>query len=363
VVVCGAGIVGCSTAYFLQRLAAERRRPVRVAVVDRQGVGEAATGNAAGFLPREFHNGLDDELHEKGFLELRQLASELGLSSYHPLPGWLVRPESRDALPADVPPWLDGEVSVAHDIGEAAQVDARELTGELFRASGAELVKGAVEGVEEVAEWGSRRVTGVKVGSELLPCHAAVVALGPWSVLAEDWFRGFRVPLRGTLGSLACYERPAGSVSSGIAISQQDEQGRDLSVIVRADGQVSCLGVQGGHKVLSAQDLRQLNPEDVRPDSGDVEAGRAAFERLSSLTRGQAPDSARAGIRAVMANQAPMIGKVPGYGGSAYVACGHNCYGILCGPITGKAIAEEILDGSASCVDLSPFDPARHQLW
>lgn len=363
VVICGAGVIGCSTAYYLRRLGKARQRQVKTVVVDRKGLGEAATGVAAGFLPREFHNGLDDQLHDRGFLEMRKLAAELELKTYKPLPGWLVRPDSSAAAPAGTAPWLDGEVSITQEIGEAAQVDPSELTSALFGASGAELRPGAVRGIEEVSDWGNQRLTGIRIDDDVVRCDVAVVAMGPWSVLAEDWFQGFRVPLLGTLGSMAFYDRPAGSIHSAIAISQQDDEGRDVMVTARADGKVTCLGVQGGHKVLTGQDLRQLNPEDVLPVQEDLEAGRNAFERLSSLTRGEAPDSIGAGVRSVMTNRAPMIGRIPGYGGTAYVACGHNAYGILCGPITGKALAEEILDGHSTCVDLAPFDPARHQLW
>lgn len=55
---------------------------------------------------------------------------------------------------------------------------------------------------------------------------------------------------------------------------------------------------------------------------------------------------------------APVIGEVPGVKG-CYVATGHNCWGILNGPATGAAVAELVLDGKASIVDLSRFSPAR----
>eukprot|EP00325_Prymnesiales_sp_UTEX-LB-985_P001612 CAMPEP_0174706118 /NCGR_PEP_ID=MMETSP1094-20130205/9087_1 /TAXON_ID=156173 /ORGANISM="Chrysochromulina brevifilum, Strain UTEX LB 985" /LENGTH=87 /DNA_ID=CAMNT_0015904347 /DNA_START=55 /DNA_END=318 /DNA_ORIENTATION=- len=55
---------------------------------------------------------------------------------------------------------------------------------------------------------------------------------------------------------------------------------------------------------------------------------------------------------------APVIGRCPDVDG-AYVATGGGCWGILCGPATGLAMAELILDGEATSVDLSPFEPAR----
>ena len=57
-------------------------------------------------------------------------------------------------------------------------------------------------------------------------------------------------------------------------------------------------------------------------------------------------------------NGDPVIGPIPGVQG-AYVATGHSCWGILNGPATGLAVSELLLDGKASCVDLSPFAVGR----
>ena len=46
---------------------------------------------------------------------------------------------------------------------------------------------------------------------------------------------------------------------------------------------------------------------------------------------------------------------VPG----AFVASGGGCWGILCGPATGLALSELLLDGAAASVDLTPFSPQR----
>ena len=54
----------------------------------------------------------------------------------------------------------------------------------------------------------------------------------------------------------------------------------------------------------------------------------------------------------------PLIGKVPGTEG-AYIATGHNVWGILNAPATGEAMAELVAKGIAETTDLTPFDPAR----
>ena len=54
----------------------------------------------------------------------------------------------------------------------------------------------------------------------------------------------------------------------------------------------------------------------------------------------------------------PVLGQLPTVEG-AFVAAGHNCWGILWAPVTGQAIAELVLDGAASVVNLRPFSPRR----
>ena len=58
------------------------------------------------------------------------------------------------------------------------------------------------------------------------------------------------------------------------------------------------------------------------------------------------------------ADAMPLLGAVPDVPG-AYLATGHNCWGMLNAPASGRAMAELLCDGASSSIDLSPFDPAR----
>jgi len=55
----------------------------------------------------------------------------------------------------------------------------------------------------------------------------------------------------------------------------------------------------------------------------------------------------------------PFIGPIPDLKG-AYIATGHSCWGILNGPATGLAVAELIVSGESTSVDISAFDPGRN---
>ena len=63
-------------------------------------------------------------------------------------------------------------------------------------------------------------------------------------------------------------------------------------------------------------------------------------------------------LRPVSGDGLPVIGAAPGRRG-AYVATGHGRKGVILSLATGEAMAELIMEGRSSEVDLTPFDPAR----
>ena len=65
-------------------------------------------------------------------------------------------------------------------------------------------------------------------------------------------------------------------------------------------------------------------------------------------------------FRPVTRDGLPLIGPISDVKG-AYVATGHSVWGILNAPATGEAIAELILDGRASALDIAAFAPRRMQ--
>src|SRR5256885_10979022 len=74
VVVCGAGVIGASVAYFLAR------RGVGVTVVERSGVACAASGKSGGFLALDWCDGSPlGPLARKSFALHAELAKHLGI--------------------------------------------------------------------------------------------------------------------------------------------------------------------------------------------------------------------------------------------------------------------------------------------
>jgi glycine/D-amino acid oxidase-like deaminating enzyme len=91
----------------------------------------------------------------------------------------------------------------------------------------------------------------------------------------------------------------------------------------------------------------------ARPIASRLSANRC--HRNSAPTRSSRDKPASAPLTQ---DGLPLIGKVPSVEG-AYVATGHNVWGILNAPATGEALAELIVDGVARSTDLTPFDPIR----
>jgi D-amino-acid dehydrogenase len=94
---------------------------------------------------------------------------------------------------------------------------------------------------------------------------------------------------------------------------------------------------------------------DVRPERlGQLM--RSASLYYDGVTQAEALD-VWVGLRPCTPDGLPAIGPLPGIQG-LYAATGHGMLGLTLGPITGKLLSEQVLDGSAS-LPLGPFDPGR----
>jgi glycine/D-amino acid oxidase-like deaminating enzyme len=357
VVVCGAGVVGASVAYFLAE------RGVAVTVVERTGVACAASGKSGGFLALDWcDNSPLGPLARASFALHADLARELGADyGYRRMDtfmlaareGATVRGGHRMPAPSwPTPSWMDGSAIVAGALGSTettAQVHPARFTEALLdaaRAKGAILRRGVVE--EVVVRDGVAR--GVQVSGEELAADAVVLALGPWTSRAA---RGLRLPavrgLKGYSVTLAAGNLPA----HALFMDYRTADGRALEpeIIPRPDGEVYVCGMadlQALPESAEGVEVSETACAVLARAAGQVSAGLAS----AAITRRQAC------YRPVTDDGLPLIGRVPGAAG-AYVATGHGPWGMLNAPATGLALAELIVGGAAKAVDLRAFDPAR----
>jgi glycine/D-amino acid oxidase-like deaminating enzyme len=194
-------------------------------------------------------------------------------------------------------------------------------------------------------------VRGIEVDGETIEADATVIAMGPWSMLAARWLP--LPPVLGLKGHSLVFHTGASVPAEALFLEYEDLSGEVHSpeVFPRADGTTYVCAI-------SSESPLPVDPVDVTPDQGATERLQAMCSNISPKLDAAKVLARQACHRPVTQDGLPLIGAVPGCRG-AYVAAGHSVWGILNAPATGEAMAELIVDGSASSIDLSPFDHAR----
>ena len=352
VIVCGAGVIGASVAYFLAC------RGVSVTVVERSGVACAASGKSGGFLALDWCDGSPlGPLARASFALHAELAGQLGADyGYRRMDTFMLAARERGTVAGGhrvaAPRWLDGAGVVTAALGSpetTAQVHPARFTTALLgaaQARGSDLRIGVVEGV--VQKDGAAR--GVSVDGETIEADAVVLAMGPWTGRAAGRLPLPRISgLKGYSVTLAAADVPA----HALFVDYRLADGRTLEpeIFPRPDGEVYVCGMADPAPLPDS-------PEAVEVSEASCAILSHAAGRVSTTLAGAQITRRQACYRPVTDDGLPLIGRVPGVAG-AYVATGHGPWGILNAPATGKSLAELITEGAAALVDLRPFDPAR----
>ncbi|KAK3004707.1 hypothetical protein RJ639_018915 [Escallonia herrerae] len=411
VVVCGGGVIGVCTAYFLAKKGAA------VTLIEKSSIACAASGKAGGFLALDWcdggplsslarasfdlHCSLARELNGPQSYGYRALDT-LSLSITESEPAHGRKPSSK------LPSWVDGPSGNARPIGTTettAQVHPQLFTRALLSKAtslyGVEVVIGKLERVE--VEEGRVRAVALE-DREVVKADAVVLALGPWTSKLSLLSSLFRVYGLKAHSIVLEPKEPDAITPHALFLSYYSAQGgkpMDPEVYPRPtelkrvqhwelrrvrQGTTSLILVYGalskdreawpgaGHPCfglvieligevyicgLSAEAEVPDDPPQVVPNPESIRVLKRVAKTVSShFGEGERVIAEQACFLPCTDDSAPVIGEVPGVKG-CYVATGHNCWGILNGPATGAAVAELVVDGRASLVDLTPFSPAR----
>ena len=354
VVVCGAGVIGASVAYFLAE------RGVAATLVERHRVACAASGKSGGFIARDWCEGQPQaELARVSFDLHAELARTLDADyGYKGIDTLLVAGSDGGDVERyrgmASPDWLDGRCAVHSAIGTrhtTATIHPERFTRALVdaaRARGAKVVEGVVDGV---ARNSSGAIRGVRIDGVEAAADAVVIAMGPWSILAARWLP--LPPVAGLKGYSVVLAPRTPVAAQALFVEYESASGERTSpeIVARADGEVWACG-------QSSDDPLPVDPANVSVDEAKCREIARICAALSSCLDGAGVLRTQACYRPICADAMPLLGPIPGVPG-AYVATGHNCWGMLNAPASGRAMAELLCDGASSSVDLSPFDPAR----
>jgi glycine oxidase len=366
VVVVGAGVMGCSTAYWLSR------EGYKVLVLEKESVAVGASGMASAhwsglgidlwrtledgrlaelaWRSYQLHQGLADVLRGEsgidfGYREhptIRLAFSSEEVKRLEPIPSV----SGHDDPPAR---WLEGqalwEVEPRLNRGvlgglvcQQAQVMAYPFVLALATAAerrGMELRHGEAVGLQS----SGGRLTGVQLPEgETIATERVVLAMGPWSQQAAAWV-GLKIPVYPVRGQL-------------------------LELMV-PDPQLQASLSYGGNYLLHKADGITQAGTTYETDSGFANHTTSeGLEAIMNATLQMAPSledaqvvSHVSGLRPASGDSLPLIGPVPGWQG-VYMVSGHDRKGMGLSLASTRIIADLITKGHSS-VPIEPFDPGR----
>ena len=357
VVIIGAGVIGSAIAYYLSL------KGIGARVIEACEVAGGASGKSGGFLARDWCKGQTQDHLARTSFDLhsalaRTLEADYGYRRVTTFAVAVSALRSFAAGPGKLgSDWIDGECVVHQMIGDesnTAQIHPGQFTQALLDKAierGASLTIAPVQDL--VVE--NSRVVGVALAEEMVEADAVVVAMGPWSILAAQWFA---LPAVYGLKGYSITMQPPQSVSlplpaEALFLDYEDETGErhGLELVPRADGEVYICG-------FSDESPLPISPREVTVDEDACERLHGVAGQVSRVLGESTIVRRQACYRPICMDAMPLMGAIPEVAG-AYVATGHNCWGMLNAPASGYAMAELITDGRSRSIDLSPFAPQR----
>jgi sarcosine oxidase, subunit beta len=225
-------------------------------------------------------------------------------------------------------------------------VDSVATTRSMAEAAkrGGTVIKEGCVVTEIVTDGG--RVVGVQTSQGLINANTVVCAAGPWSLpLVEPL--GVNVPLESQRVQVAVLARPLGMPAEGTFTYVDTAAG----IFCRNFGPNRTLvGVGGGE----FHDTVDPFVYDERFDPGFQETVIEYLTRRMPPMRAAGFLHGYSGLYDMTPDAHPVIGPAPGLDG-LYLALGFSGAGFKKGPAVGQCLAELILNGAATTVDLQPF--------
>lgn len=357
IIVVGGGVIGCSILYFLAK------RGLRPILVEAGDIGSGASDAAAGSLLVRTEDQRLHRLAEASFEMFPDLVSELmELGGTDPmysrtprldlaldeegegeLKGWLDNPTLRSFNPEwvnvddlrTVEPLLGPGILGGLHIESSAIVSGKQLACAFVSAAktlGAE-VRTRLREVRLLRR--GRRVTGVQTGDgEVWEADLVTLAAGVWSrpIAAAVGLDVDVAPAKGQTIRLrlACGEHMRTNVYGPGAI-----------LVPRPDGSLIA-----GYTIESAG-------FDCTPTVSGVRHILDHTVPLVPALAGAAVERPQAGLRPETSTGLPILGRVPDLEGIA-LATGHYRVGIALSPITGRMVADHLIDGTPIPAELRP---------
>jgi sarcosine oxidase, subunit beta len=371
VVIIGAGVIGCSTAYHLAQ-----QGVTDVVIVEMGQPGSGSSSKSASMLSLQFsHDELGARMAQRAYARYMQFEQEIGVPIDFHRTGWLsvATHEAAPALlagsamlrslgiasealtPAEIayryPLLCTDDLAVGVFGPDDGPFDPHMiLWGYLRRAreSGARLLIGvratglAVQG---------DRVTGVHTDQGFIAAGMVINAAGPWAAEVAAW-AGLDLPLRNRARTILV----TGALP---AVPRDHPFVEDVATewYFRPEGDGVLMGM--GQEPVPMESLEHPATDAALVDAMiDVAVHRVpALASASMLTTWT-------GVRPLTPDGRPVLGAAPGIDG-LLLNCGWGGVGIILAPVAGQLLAELVCQGHAATFDITPFSFERfvHNPW
>ncbi len=348
VAVIGAGIMGCATAFHLAR------RGLRVVVLDKDGIGMAATGQSSAIIRQHYSNELTARMALHSLQVFQHFGEQVGGECGFRKTGFVVM------VPADDRPGLEANVVLQRRVGietrilaaeelrevvpgvetadlvaaafepESGYADPHLTTGgyaEAARQEGAEfLVDHEVTGIR----FDGDRVTGVRTPNGDIDAPLVVNCAGPWGARVAA-MAGVSVPINACRVQVAIFRQAPDAPPHPVVL--------DFVHATYIRPEIGNLTIAGlidpaeADNVVDPDDYAQHTDDEFIPDL----AGRL-LRRFPGMERSESTGG-YAGLYAVTPDWHPIIDEVPP-GSGCYICSGFSGHGFKLGPAVGVMMAD-----------------------
>ncbi len=365
IVIIGGGIVGLSIAYHMAV-----RGCGDVCVLERGEIGQGATAKATGGVRQQFSSEINIRLSRESVKRFERFEEEMGASADFRQVGYLFLASSEEDWAQ-----LQESASLQRCLGGSVELLTPEEARRLVRGLRIDDLRGAsfcgTDGIADPhvvlqAFASQARRLGVRVleGQEVTGIHLdgarvrGVQVRGGDSIAADVVVNAAGVHSR-EVGRMAGVEIPVEPHHRQVFVAESLAElpgPIPLTVDLHSGNYVHV--ERNGCIVLGGGDHGDRRGFDERLDWSllprliDAVTHRLPALEGARITRGWA------GLREMTPDELAIVGPVPGVGGF-FVAAGFSGHGFMHAPAIGKLMAELILDGRASTIDVSALSLDR----
>ncbi len=369
ILIVGGGVMGASIAWQLAK-----RKAGRVMLLEKSFLGAGSSGKSGAIIRQHYSNRLTAEMAQKSLRVFEQFDGVVGGPPVFTRTGLIIVVNEKDRT------GLEANLAMQRELG----IDVRLVAGQVLadidpnarlaenEVAAFEAEAGYVEAVQVVASFAEAarkegadirlgvevqalltekgKIAGVDTNEGRYNAGCVVLATGPWAAhLAKDV--GVKLPVQACRTQVALYRRPP-DFGRRAATYADFVQGIYFKP---THGEMIHAGSLAGEEIKAPVD-----PDDYN-EAADREFLPQVRQRLSRRYPAMHRSYGRGGFGALYAitpDWHPILDRLPDLEGG-YCAVGFSGHGFKMSPIVAQLMAEMIVDGQATTLDINPLRLAR----